>query len=1010
MKDLMTVEGLQVFKGGKLVAPFHTEVDAGTPINGEIIADEQTGYGKIYINGRWVLFGQDSVPLVQTQSSAYTQTGSAYVPVDTSASSFVITLDPLPTPGDRIIFFDVSKSWYTNPLQLSSSKKIDGSTNNLVINVKGGAIELLYVDDATGYVIIDGNAKENESSFLGVRTITANTVAVPRYEYYVTSASAGIDLTLPATGPEGAVIRLTDGAGRASAVSIRMRAATAIVNGNKTTYELGNNYGSVTVQGRTIAGTYRWIVIQENAYTEAVGFGAVGATTTISNREDLLIPVNTSGGSLTITMPSSPRPYQKITFYDHSATWHTHGFQLNFGAKSSSSHGASKWFRERRGFITATYNPTTDNWEVASNETHKDVIGWQTQTGNFTAVPFMGYRLATSSSFEIMLPDPTGLPADAVIRFVNESDDTQSLSNIITVKVSTPSHAQDAPYIIGTRGAVEFRLAFNGNTPFWYRASFSGHKGQTKRKTSSFKAYGNLNYLCDFGGNATITLDTTYTKVGETITLFDPDGGWAGRNIVVTSETGTIDGWGTRRFGKGYAVLTFKRLHGGWITTSENYLDYRDVSSTSEVGKLNTWLRGLHGFTRATGSFTAVEGFLYNVRATSVSGILVTLPTPTRVGSQICLVDEYGVSQKYPISIKSSNNLIGSGRNLMRLASNGGMILFESRYDNGGLKWYPVLTPDGDNKITYTVNNWNPGVNSKVPINGGGTVTLPDDPRQGDEVTIYEHEYRKFKNVNVNVVPASGHEIMNAVNRSFTIPDEVSSVTFVFSEHYNTWTIKDVAFRINTATSKIDLATNLTWTDTGSSVTAAANHGYRYELSTLGASRTVTLPTSGIELNSVVAVSLTGTSVNGRYIAFSGGTIDGKSATSYEWLRAPGEYVELVNRGNGVWTTKNRSITNSKIYYPNSNSISIDFDNGENTVERTITGNTSITASFPGGVVTTFFILLRQDGTGNRNITLPSSWKKSAGSEEFNLTRNAYNLIQGTHINGKVFYNVTAYI
>lgn len=1010
MKQLMTVEGLRVHEKGKLVVPHHTEGDAGAPVNGEIIADKETGYGKIYVNGRWVLFGQDSMPLVGLKSSAYTQTGSAYVPTDTSAGSFVVTLDALPTPGDRITFIDIAKTWYTQNLVIRSHKNIDGSSNDLRVNVNGGAIELLYVDDTIGYAIVDGEAKTDESTFLGIKNISTDATALPRYEYMVTSAASGIDLTLPASAPEGALIRLTDGAGRAASVSIRMVTATAILNGNRTSYELGNAYGSVTVEGRTVGGTYRWFVIQENAYAEPVGFGAVTSTTALTNREDCFIPVNTTGGQVQVTLPNTPRPFQRITFYDHSATWHRNGFLLNFGAKSSSSHGANHTFREYRGFVSCIYNVVTDNWEVQSNEVSNDVLAWSNQTGNFTASAYVGYRVSTTSSFTITLPDPTGLPLDAVIRINNTSDTTQTQTNMIFIRTVNAGHLIGGPLVTGGNEQFEFRVVDSGTAYTWFLASKTGAPALGKLITSSATAYAGYNYHCDFTSNATITLDGTYTKNGDDIFLFDPDGGWAGRTITVVPGIGSIDGHSSMVFKKGHARLLFRRVHGGFALVSERYDDFRNVSSASTQPKLNDWMHGIHAWSRNSTSFTAVEGFFYNVQSASKTPLRVTLPTPTTPGAQIGILDEYGRCQRYPIEIFAGTDMIASGRNYLRLASNGGMFLFEARYDNSALRWYPVLTPEGDNKYMEDVNEWSPGPNTLVPINAAGTLSLPTNATQGDTVTVFEYDYRRFRSSSVSVRATGNQELMNVANRTFVIPPEMASVTFMFSEDYNSWLITDSALRIDTSTSKLDLVTNLTWVDTTVAQTGAANTGYNFNLAGMSDNRGISLPTSGIELNSVIAVATYGTNTAGHVVFFSGGTIDGITATSYESLRAPGEYVELVNRGNGIWITKNRSITHSKIAYPSSNTIALDFTDNVNTVERTITANSSVTATFPGGITTTFFILLRQDGSGNRNITLPSTWKKSAGSEEFNLTANAYNLIQGTHIGGKTFYNVTAYI
>ncbi|QNI20948.1 hypothetical protein [Vibrio phage vB_pir03] len=1008
MRNPTNMRALQIDRDGQLAAPCGPQSERNpTPLPGEIRGDETTGYGEIYINGRWVRFGQDNLPLVERKNAAYTQTGSAYVPVDTSSGGFKITLDNLAVPRDHIIFFDPTHSWYKFPFTISSTHNIDGKSEDLRVNSEDGFLELFYVSSAIGYVILNGSPVTNESGFVGSVEITGSTTAQPRTEYVLT-ADTNCTLTLPNYAPDGAMVRFIDGVGAGLAKKLKLACSDAIIDGNLREYEIGNDYGSVTVLCRHIKGLPKWIIVSDNTYEYGYMDEERTASFQMSAQEDRTTPANTTGGAFTITLPADPRPGQKIYISDSRGTWHLNPLTVDFGVKSSYPYGSRVVLSERFGHIVAIFNAKTNRWDALSSNTYTDVHHWEDKTGTFTAAPYTGYRIQTSGSFTINLPDPANVTEGGIIRLINVSNTAQASTNLFLVK-GPSGDVLEGDLLMGGSESWCFRIKKTGNTKKWYLAETNGSAIAVKTKTTSFEAYGGFSYRADFGGNAVITLDSDHTKQGERVVIYDYDGGWAGRQIRLVPQTGTLDGWGERTFSKGYVRLELERVTEGWVTVSETYQDYRNVSSTGNTPKLQNWLRGIHHYDRRTSNFTAVNGYLHNVRVGS-AGVSVVLPSPSKAGDQICLVDEYGMSRRYPITV-SSPLIGGAGRSYMRLAANGGMILFEGRYDEAGLRWFPVLTPDGDNKYTYPVDTGSPWPNSKVPINKAMTVSLPTNAVQGDEITIYEHQYRIFKNNVVNVRVQGTNEMMNQAGKTFRIPPEVAEVTFTFSEQYNTWTITSSSLRINTDNGKLDLVTNLTWIDTTTAHTAQANFGYSFTLQSMGAARRITLPASGIELNSVVAVTCReGTNTNGRWVGFSGGTIDGINAADYEYLRMPGEYVELVNRGNGVWITKNRTKTFSKINYSSSNNINIDFTEGENTVSRTINGTTNISVTTMPGTTQTFFFLLRQDGTGNRAINIPSSWKRSAGSEELNLLRNTYNLIQGVCIGSQVFYNVTTYI
>lgn len=1020
MQQLPKFHGIQVKPKGRLIVPFGTDSDRNpTPINGEIRASATKGYGEIYVNGRWVLFGQDSMPLVPVKTGAYTQTGSAYVPIDTSGGSFTITLDPLSIPGDRIVFVDVNKTWYQNSFTLSSADPIEGASADLVVNSEDGALELLFVNKTEGWVVIDGTVATDESGFLGRVNITSNTTASPRYEYII-SASAAVDVTLPADAPVGSMIRITDGYGAADISRIRAVAATSIINGNSDVYEIGNKYGSVTFQCLLVNGTKRWIVIQENAHNTPITRSEITADLTVGYREDVYYPVNTTSQEVRVTLPSNPRPRQVITFTDSRGNWHVNNFAVSFGAKGSLAFSAGSLTCIRRfGWVQCIFNESTDSWDVLSSEFETDVIGWESKTASFTAMPDMGYRLSSAGALVVTLTDPDGLNGDEVIRLLNVSSDAECRTNHIAVVPTQSGDLGDQPVYFSGRGAFEFRIAENGTDKFWYLAASTDAPGAFKDATTSFTAYGDYNYRTNFSASATVTLDTTErTQQGDVITIYDVNGSWRGKTIRFVPQTGTIDGWGDRKFDRGFARLSFVRTPDGYSLLSEEYADIRDISSPGTYPKPHEIFKTIHTWTRtAAASFTAQVGHGYAIHSRSHNAFTVTLPTPTSdmIGKQICVFDHGGEADRKVIQIVGN---IGGGQNSVTIATSGGHYVFECRYQDTAstdtLVWMPVLTPDNPDLYLYAVDATStPIPDSALPVNTAVTISLPTNAANGQRVKVFEHQYRIFKNKAVYVRSIGGQELMNSANTSFRIPQEVSSMEFIWMEGFNSWQIADVSLRVDTSTSKLDLTTNLTWVrhGPGGTITASPNHGYAMISGNMTSDRTINLP-SNPEVGTIVAVSLEGENLSGRRVYIRGGSyIGGFTSSSYPPLDVGGSSINLVYVGSNRWVEAMRDVTHSRIKGLGSTPV-LNFDSDTNTFTRTLTGTFTLTdanSRFPGNVCTTFIILLRQDGSGNRAINLPASWKKSSGSEDFSLAPNTYNLIQGTHIQGVTFYNVSVY-
>ena len=91
-----------------------------------------------------------SAPVVKT--SAYSLVDGDRIIANTSGGPFTMDLPPAPSVGDEVEIWDSQSTWGTNNLTLNrNGSQIEGAAANLVCNVSGAKLQLVYMAGSRGW-------------------------------------------------------------------------------------------------------------------------------------------------------------------------------------------------------------------------------------------------------------------------------------------------------------------------------------------------------------------------------------------------------------------------------------------------------------------------------------------------------------------------------------------------------------------------------------------------------------------------------------------------------------------------------------------------------------------------------------------------------------------------------------------------------------------------------------------------------------------------------------------
>jgi len=102
-------------------------------------------------------FGSGGISWQSVQTTGFTAVAGNGYPCNTTSAAFTVTLPASPSAGDTIILLDYAGTFDTNAITLSpNGNKINGSTDNRVLNTEREAVTITYIDATQGWLASSG--------------------------------------------------------------------------------------------------------------------------------------------------------------------------------------------------------------------------------------------------------------------------------------------------------------------------------------------------------------------------------------------------------------------------------------------------------------------------------------------------------------------------------------------------------------------------------------------------------------------------------------------------------------------------------------------------------------------------------------------------------------------------------------------------------------------------------------------------------------------------------------
>lgn len=139
-----------------LTVPYGTSAqrpaDAGA---GSIRFNTDLNILELYNGTAWLPVGEFQSVFIDSSDSPYQSSSGQQLFVDSSVGVVTVNLPADPQVGDRIRFFDLTKSFDSFSLTVGrNTKRIQGDTADMTVDTEGAAFDMIYSGSANGWRLL----------------------------------------------------------------------------------------------------------------------------------------------------------------------------------------------------------------------------------------------------------------------------------------------------------------------------------------------------------------------------------------------------------------------------------------------------------------------------------------------------------------------------------------------------------------------------------------------------------------------------------------------------------------------------------------------------------------------------------------------------------------------------------------------------------------------------------------------------------------------------------------
>jgi hypothetical protein len=136
---------------GETPAQWTTSGRPATPNTGQYGYNTTLNALEYYNGSSWV--GSNGLLTAAVQTSNFTAVAGYIYPVNTTSGAITVTLPASPVAGNQITIVDYAGTFATNNCTVSpNGNNLQGYTNSAILNTKGQATNLVYVDSTKGWI------------------------------------------------------------------------------------------------------------------------------------------------------------------------------------------------------------------------------------------------------------------------------------------------------------------------------------------------------------------------------------------------------------------------------------------------------------------------------------------------------------------------------------------------------------------------------------------------------------------------------------------------------------------------------------------------------------------------------------------------------------------------------------------------------------------------------------------------------------------------------------------